>query len=236
MFKIAAICTVLIATLVGATRVEARAEVPQLGTCYMVEQPGGVVAFSALLPSGLAYVELFSRQNRSQNVALPIQLSEVPVGEGYSLYSYQRAGYLDGDLVECRVYYYPPASGGVFGPGPGAGSWESIVYREAGEWPPERQATISDLGCGRVLFQALLPSGQAFVQFFARTNGVLDVAQAVQLSGVDQGNGWALYTLEQDGFVSGDEIDLRVYSYLPAGPGLFTPGPSEQSWTTWTYP
>lgn len=237
MLRTAKLIAIVLATLLAPALAEASCgdEEMQPSTCHMTEQEGGFVTFTALLPSGLSYVELFARQNGAQNVAVPIQLSEEPVGEGLSLYGLTRGGYLDGDLIECRVYYYGPASPGQFGPGPGADTWEQTVYSEPNDAPRVPQAVIYDQGYGSVLFEVLLPSGQAFVEMVARTDGQVVLAQAVQLSEVPLGNGWSRYSLQRGGYSLGNRIELRVFSYLPASPGLFTPGPDANAWVTLTY-
>jgi len=96
--------------------------------------------------------------------------------------------------------------------------------------PPSGSGALCDLGDGRRRFAVTLPSGQAYVEVFVRQNGLQNVAQAIQGRGTAHADGTTTYTLTRDGYGAGDLIEYRFYSYLPASPGVFTPGPIEQRW------
>jgi len=94
---------------------------------------------------------------------------------------------------------------------------------------------IRDLGNGQVAFEAKLPSGQQFVQVFARQNGQQNVAEAITASAQTNGDGTATYTYVRSGYLKGDKIEYRFYSYLPGQSGVFTPGASEFNWSNYQY-
>ncbi len=99
-----------------------------------------------------------------------------------------------------------------------------------------RPALGSGNGCspasGTLKFQVTLPSGQAYVEVFARQNGVQNVATNIVSSASDNGDGSATYSFERSGYASSDQVEYRFYSYLPSSPGVFTPGVGEQVWLT----
>ena len=93
--------------------------------------------------------------------------------------------------------------------------------------------SATDLGGGTVRFSVTLPSGQHYVEVFSRKNGVQNVAHNITSSGVVNSDGTTTYTFEKGGYVTGDSIEYRFYSYV--GPGVFTPGPGETTWVTFGY-
>jgi hypothetical protein len=96
--------------------------------------------------------------------------------------------------------------------------------------PALGEGAFCDLGDGDVQLSVTLQSGQAYVEVFARTNGIQNVATNIVGSGVDHGDGSTTYTLTREGYSPADLVEYRFYSYLPASPGVFTPGPVEQEW------
>jgi hypothetical protein len=98
--------------------------------------------------------------------------------------------------------------------------------------PAAGTGTLCEAGGGQLTFQVTLPSGQQYVEVFARQNGVQNVATAIQASGVDHGDGTTTYALTRGGYAAGDDVEFRFYSYLPASPGVFTPGPAGATWYT----
>lgn len=88
------------------------------------------------------------------------------------------------------------------------------------------------LASDQLRFEVTLPAGQQYVELFVRQNGVQNVATAIQGSAVANGDGTATYSLVRGGYAAGDVVEYRFYSYLPGAPGVFTPGPAEQAWTT----
>jgi hypothetical protein len=91
---------------------------------------------------------------------------------------------------------------------------------------------VCEAGGGELTFQVTLPSGQQYVEVFARQNGVQNVAAAIQGSGVVHADGTTTYALTRGGYAAGDAVEFRFYSYQPASPGVFTPGPAESVWYT----
>jgi hypothetical protein len=98
---------------------------------------------------------------------------------------------------------------------------------------PSTSAT--DLGNGSVAFAVVLPAGQDYVELFVRQNGIQNVAQNIVASEQDNGDGTSTYSYIQSGYRACDALDYRFYSYLPASPGVFTPGPIERLWLSSTY-
>jgi hypothetical protein len=90
-----------------------------------------------------------------------------------------------------------------------------------------------DLGAGTVKYSVTLPSGQHYVEVFARKNGVQNVAHNITSSGVVNANGSTTYSYEKSGYQAGDAIEYRFYSYI--GPAVFTPGPAQSAWVSFNY-
>jgi hypothetical protein len=90
--------------------------------------------------------------------------------------------------------------------------------------------SLRELGDGQLEFRVTLPSGQRYVEVFARQNGIQNVALAIQDRGVENGDGTTTYAFARPGYAAGDRVEYRFYSYLPDSPGVFTPGPIEWKW------
>ena len=93
--------------------------------------------------------------------------------------------------------------------------------------------SATDLGPGSVRFSVTLPSGQHYVEVFSRKNGVQNVSHKIVASGVVNANGTTTYSYDKSGYKLGDNIEYRFYSYV--GPRVFTPGPTESVWASFTY-
>jgi hypothetical protein len=199
--------------------------------CSATELAGGKVKYAVKLPSGQKYVELFVRKNGVQNVAQNITSTALSNGDGTSTYSLTVSSYVANDRIEYRFYSYLPSSPGVFTPGPQEQIWVSFTFGVAFGVPCPACSAI-ELDGGKVQLAVRLPSGQKYVQLFVRKNGVQNVAQNITASGLSNGDGASTYLLTVSGYVNGDRIDYRFYSYLPSSPGVFTPGPQEQAWAT----
>lgn len=96
--------------------------------------------------------------------------------------------------------------------------------------PANNSGSVCNLGGGQLRFQVTLPSGQQYVEVFARQNGLQNVAIAIQESAQNNGNGTTTYSLTRSGYAATDQVEYRFYSYKPAAPGVFTPGAAEQVW------
>jgi hypothetical protein len=96
--------------------------------------------------------------------------------------------------------------------------------------PALGQGNVCDLGGGQLELRVTLPSGERYVEVFARQNGIQNVAQAIAGFGVDHGDGTTTYAFTRAGYAATDAVEYRFYSYLPDSPGVFTPGPAEQVW------
>jgi hypothetical protein len=96
--------------------------------------------------------------------------------------------------------------------------------------PANGSGSVCDIGGGSLEYQVTLPSGQQYVELFATQNGIQNVASDIVASGASSGDGTTTYSFVQSGYSAGDAIEYRFYSYLPASPGVFTPGPAEQVW------
>ena len=93
--------------------------------------------------------------------------------------------------------------------------------------------SAADLGAGTVRFSVTLPSGQHYVEVFARKNGVQNAAHKIVTSGVTNGNGTTTYSYDKSGYKVGDDIEYRFYSYI--GPAVFTPGSAQNVWVSFKY-
>jgi hypothetical protein len=100
---------------------------------------------------------------------------------------------------------------------------------------PTAFASATDVGNGNVRFDALLPSGQAYVELFIRQNDIQNAAVQITRYGTDHGNGTTTYSFTLGNYHAGDRIEYRFYSYLPQSPGVFTPGPIEKKWRLFIY-
>jgi hypothetical protein len=93
--------------------------------------------------------------------------------------------------------------------------------------------SATDLGAGSVKYSVTLPSGQHFVEVFARKNGVQNTAHEITPSGVANNDGTTTYSFVKSGYVAGDNVEYRFYSYI--GPRVFTPGPGQTTWLGFVY-
>lgn len=101
--------------------------------------------------------------------------------------------------------------------------------------PAVNTGSVCDLGNGSIKFQVTLPGAQAYVQVFSRQNGVHNVSTAITNTGVSNGNGTSTYSLTRPGYLVGDLVEHRYYSFPPGGVSVFTPGPDDAVWYSLTY-
>ncbi len=111
-----------------------------------------------------------------------------------------------------------------------------VGAEEVGQSGPS-QLTVpysaTDLGSGSVQYTVTLPSGQHYVELFARKNGVQNTAHEITSSGLPNGDGTATYSFVKTGYKAGDAVEYRFYSYI--GRAVFTPGPAQTAWVSFTY-
>lgn len=93
--------------------------------------------------------------------------------------------------------------------------------------------SATELAGGQLKYSVRLPSGQRYVEVFARKNGVQNLALNITASGQVNGDGTTTYSYTKAGYGPGDQIEYRFYSYI--GPGVFTPGPTANTWASLTY-
>lgn len=122
-------------------------------------------------------------------------------------------------------------SGVLAGCSAGASDGEEALGRQAQALAPAWSAT--ELAGGQVKYRVTLPSGQRYVEVFARKNGVQNLALNIVSSGQSNGDGTTTYSYTKSGYSAGDQIEYRFYSYI--GPGVFTPGPTSSTWVPFTY-
>jgi hypothetical protein len=93
---------------------------------------------------------------------------------------------------------------------------------------------IQQLSNGDVKFSVTYPVQKAYVEVFARKNGQQNIAVNIVGSQVFNGDGTYTYSLVVPGsnYNSGDVILARFYSYSTGGPGIFTPGPTDETWSS----
>jgi len=82
-------------------------------------------------------------------------------------------------------------------------------------------------------FTVKLTGLQQYVEVFASKNGQQNIAQNITSSAVNNGDGTYTYSYSTalTNYATGDAVLARFYSYLPAKPAVFTPGPSEGNWS-----
>ena len=80
--------------------------------------------------------------------------------------------------------------------------------------------SATDLGAGSVKYSVTLPSGQHYVEVFARKNGVQNTAHDITTSGVANNDGTTTYSYVKSSCCRGRQRQYRFYSYV--GPRVFT--------------
>ena len=93
---------------------------------------------------------------------------------------------------------------------------------------------IEQLVNGDIKLSVTYNQSQQYVEVFVRKNDVQTIAQNIVGSVVPNGAGSYTYsyTYPASHFVTGTKITTRFYSYALNQPGVFTPGPAEQVWST----
>jgi hypothetical protein len=89
---------------------------------------------------------------------------------------------------------------------------------------------VEKLANGDVLYAIKFPVVQQYVEVFSKKNGVQNIAQA--MAGTKNADGTYTYRtiVPASTYASGNQIVARFYSYAPNQPGVFTPGPADQTW------
>lgn len=101
--------------------------------------------------------------------------------------------------------------------------------------PTSAAAASEDLTGGQCRFSVTFDRPQAWVEIFIRRNGEQIFAGGIMASEIQNADGTYTYQHIQNGLVSGDYIENRFYSYAAGSPGVFTPGPGENSWSAHSY-
>ncbi|MGL1936839.1 MAG: hypothetical protein OCD01_17560 [Fibrobacterales bacterium] len=197
---------------------------------YYINQQPGVVDISFVGDKDNAYNEMFIEVNGEQVIATS-QFDRVRDLGTENEYVITLDDVKTGDEVKFRAYYHKENAEAQFAPGEDAGQWLSFTYSGI-----TRHVVSADyIDQGTVKVNALLPTGQQWVEVFVRVNGQQVIAGPVMNSGEDNGDGTTTYSVTRSGLSVGDVIEYRAYSYLPGKPGTFTPGTTEQSWETLTF-
>lgn len=207
---------------------------------YIQQLNNGNVYLSVTFPVEKAYVEVFATKNDQQHLATNIKASQVVNADGTYTYNYAvpASFYATGDKIQTRFYSYAANGPGEFTPGGSSNVWSKAFYyneTDCDEVTPPSTCDdyIQQLSNGDIKFMATFPQQQAFVEVFARKNGQQNIATNISGSQVSNPNGSYSYSLVVPAlsYNSGDAIDARFYSYAPASPGVFTPGPTQGNWT-----
>lgn len=92
---------------------------------------------------------------------------------------------------------------------------------------------IQQLPSGDVKFSLTTTTARAYVEVFATKNGGQNLATNIVGSQVLNLDGTFTYSyvMPATTYVTGNVIQVRFYSYVAGGPGIFTPGPSEGVWS-----
>jgi hypothetical protein len=103
---------------------------------------------------------------------------------------------------------------------------------QAGTSPVACHPFIEPLANGSLKFSVTFPQPQFYVEVFSRKNGVQNVAQNIVSSEVTNADGTYTYTLTRPtgSYASGNQVEVRFYSYRAGQPGVFTPGPTSATW------
>jgi hypothetical protein len=210
---------------------------------YIQQLSNGDIKFYVTYPAAQTYVEVFATKNGLQHLATNIVGSQIQSSAGYT-YSYIIPGsfYTTGDNIQTRFYSYVLNGPGVFVPGPSEGVWSDPFFYN------QTQCDTNTVGCGysdvgnikltintdgSVTFSITFDQPQAYVELFAKKNGVQNVALNIVSSQVNNSNGTYSYnyTTATNAYAQGNQVQYRFYSYKAASPGVFTPGPSENVWS-----
>jgi len=215
---------------------------------YIQQLSNGDIKFSVTYPVAQAYVEVFATKNGLQHLATNIVGSEVQTTTGYA-YSYVMPAsfYATGDNIQTRFYSYVSNGPGVFVPGPSEGVWSDPFFYN------QTQCTTNTTGCdypdagnmkltiqpdGSVTYSITFDHLQAYVELFAKKDGLQNIALNIVGSQINNPDGTYTYTYTTapNMYEQGSQIQYRFYSYEPSSPGVFTPGPTENVWSqTVTY-
>ena len=85
----------------------------------------------------------------------------------------------------------------------------------------------SQLANGDIRFSVTYPAAQAYVEAFGKLNGTQNVSGNIVSSGVANPDGTFTYSrvVPASTYHVGDVINVRFYSYVSGGAGVFKPGP-----------
>ncbi len=194
--------------------------------------PNNQIDLSVTLPNGQEVVEMFAKQNGVQNVSVNITSSESDNGDGTSTYNVVLTGYNNSDAVEYRSYNFRAGAVSNFIPGPDASAWKSFSYTGSSSIINLNHEILTG---NQLKLSIVLPTGQTYVEMFAKKNGVLNVATNITSSAIDNGDGTSTYSLILNGYTSGDVIEYRSYSYVAGQSSIFTPGADASVWKTMNY-
>jgi hypothetical protein len=214
----------------------AHADIDRAGLITLTDHGNGTVRAEVMLPCGQASVTAVVRKNGTQVLWQDIVTSQKPFDSGYfCAYSVNVGGFQNNDQAEARFSSHTGDTPPVFTPGPDSQTWvtQTVGQNPIGLRPGHLD--IVDFGNASARFDVTLPSNQAYVEVFARINGLQNIAGDITDSETPAGNGYSRYSKTVAGYSAGDFIEFRAYHYLSASAGVFTPGPSETQWLSYLY-
>jgi hypothetical protein len=224
----------LCTSFLGMTAV-AHADINRAGLITLTDQGNGTLRSEVMLPCGQSQVWAIVRKNGVQVTQQNVVTSFKPIGNEYfCTYNLSFGGFANGDVADVR-FNSTLGSGVTFTPGPDA---QAVVSTTIGRNPVGTRPghlNIVDLGSGSARYELTAPSGEQYAEVFARQNGAQNVAGGITATEKPVCNGYSRYTRNASGYRVGDFLEYRAYQYLPASPGVFTPGPSESQWLNYYY-
>ena len=212
------------------------------GQCGFVEQlASGDVLFAIKFPVAQTSVQVFSKKNGTQNIALSMTGAKNADGSFTYRTIVPASTYKSGDKLLTRFYSFAPSQAGVFTPGPTDSTFlPQLVYGSASCAAENIACTgflstptyLQQLANGNLQFSVTLPGTQAFVEVFVTQNDVQTIAQNILSSAVANADGTKTYSLTSlaSKYKAGDRVLARFYSYKASSPGVFTPGPTDNVW------
>jgi hypothetical protein len=195
----------------------------------------GDMKYLITFPQAQAYVEAFVRQNGVQNVSGNIVASKVTNPDGTFTYSkiVPAAQYHAGDVLSVRFYSFGAGMPSVFTPGPLETLWfPDFIYGSGTDCVEGCHPTFTQRANGSVTFTETFTVSQSYVEAFVRKNGTQIVAGNIVGNGIRNLDGTFSYSrlLAASSFSAGNLITYRFYSYINGQPGVFKPGPTQNTW------
>lgn len=191
------------------------------------------VHYSVTVNQSIPIVELNVDKDGS-----PFITAQPPVetdnGNGTYTYDFTHAAsnYTKDDVLAAHFFLSHPENGNTYAPGPTASNSVTLTYVGEPTTPVLWTVTVEELSNGDMKYSVSTDLQLMHELLFVKKNGI-HILASVQPAETNNGDGTFTYsyTHTSSAYTANDIIEARYYLYEPSIGQVFSPGPTDSTWT-----